>query len=85
MSSYVATVEGVVIVIASIAGAAFGSTLSSQAANADTDALQQKIIHLEQQVIDLGLQVAERDEDLAAARATNREFMARLNAPHPTR
>jgi hypothetical protein len=58
---------------------------SGLGAPADTDALQQKIIHLEQQVIDLGLQVAERDEDLAAARATNREFMARLNAPHPTR
>ena len=51
---------------------------------ADVDALHQQITQLEQQVIDLGLQVAERDEDLAAARATNREFMARLNAPHPT-
>jgi hypothetical protein len=58
---------------------------SGLGAPADTDALQQKITHLEQQVIDLRLKLAERDEDLAAARATNREFMARLNAPHPTR
>lgn len=28
---------------------------------------------------------AERDEDLATARATNREFVARINGPHPTR
>ncbi len=39
----------------------------------------------EQQVIDLGLQLAERDEDLAAARATNPELMARINTPHSTR
>ena len=58
---------------------------SGLGAPADIDALHQQITHLEQQVIDLGLQLAERDEDLAAARATNREFMARLNAPHPTR
>jgi hypothetical protein len=31
------------------------------------------------------LLLAERDEDLAAARATNREFMARINASHPAR
>ena len=54
-------------------------------APADIDALHQQITRLEQQVIDLGLQLAERDEDLAAARATNREFMARINASHPTR
>lgn len=52
---------------------------------ADVDALHQQITGLEQQVIDLGLQLAERDEDLAAARATNRELMARINAPHTTR
>ena len=54
-------------------------------APADVDALHQQITRLEQQVIDLGLQLAERDADLAAARATNREFMARINASHPTR
>ena len=51
---------------------------------ADIDALHQKITHLEQQNVDLRLQLAERDEDLAAARATNRELMTRLNAPHAT-
>ena len=47
---------------------------------ADIDALGQKITHLEQQAADLRLRLEERDEDLAAARAANREFMARLNA-----
>ncbi len=48
---------------------------------ADIDALNQKITHLEQQVVDLRLQLDERDEDLAAARAANRELMAQLNTP----
>ncbi|HEX2298193.1 MAG TPA: DUF6262 family protein [Pseudonocardiaceae bacterium] len=51
----------------------------------DIDGLHQQITHLEQQAIDLRLQLAERDEDLAAARAANRELMARINAPHTTR
>jgi len=46
---------------------------------ADIDALNQKIIHLEQQAIDLRLRLEEQGEDLAAARAANRELMARLN------
>ena len=46
---------------------------------ADVDALNQKIGHLEQQVIDLRLQLEERDQDLAAARAANRELIAQLN------
>ena len=46
---------------------------------ADIDALNQKITHLEQQAIDLRLQLEERDEDLAAARAANRELMAQIN------
>lgn len=49
-------------------------------APADIDALNQKITHLEQKTADLQLQIAERDEDLAAARAANRELMTRLNA-----
>ena len=40
-----------------------------------------RISHLEQQVIDLHQQLDERDEDLAAARAANRELMAQLNTP----
>ena len=58
---------------------------SGLGAPADIDALHQQITRLEQQVIDLGLQLAERDDDLAAARAANREFMARLNTAHPSR
>jgi hypothetical protein len=46
---------------------------------ADIDALNQKITHLEQQAIDLRLQLEEQGEDLAAARATNRELMTQLN------
>jgi hypothetical protein len=47
---------------------------------ADIDALNQKITHLEQHGTDLRLRLEERDEDLAAARAANRELMAQLNA-----
>jgi hypothetical protein len=46
---------------------------------ADTGALGQKITHLEQQAIDLQLQLEQRDEELTAARAANRELMAQLN------
>ena len=45
----------------------------------DIDALKQRIVHLEQQVADLRLQLEERGDDLAAARAANREMMLRLN------
>jgi Family of unknown function (DUF6262) len=51
----------------------------------DIDALNRQITHLEQQAIDLRLQLAERDQDLAAARATNRELMARINLGHHNR
>ena len=54
---------------------------SGLGAPADIDALTQKITHLEQQVLDLKLQLEERDEDLAAARAASRELMTRLNHP----
>ena len=53
---------------------------SGLGAPADIDALGHKITHLEQQVTDLRLQLEERDEELAAARAANRELMAQLNA-----
>lgn len=55
---------------------------SGLGAPTDIDALHQQITHLEQQAIDLRLQLEERDEDLAAARATNRELMARINVPN---
>jgi hypothetical protein len=52
---------------------------SGLGAPADIDALNHKIISLDQQVTDLRMQLNERDQDLAAARAANRELMARLN------
>lgn len=52
---------------------------SGLGAPADIDALNHKITNLEQQVIDLRLQLQERDQDLTAARATNRELMTQLN------
>jgi hypothetical protein len=52
---------------------------------ADIDALNQKISHLEQQTVDLRLQLEERDQDLAAARAANRELIAQLNTAAPRR
>jgi len=53
---------------------------SGLGAPADTGALTQKITHLEQQAADLRLHLEERDDDLTAARAANRELMAQLNA-----
>ncbi|WP_343577543.1 DUF6262 family protein [Mycobacterium sp.] len=50
----------------------------------DIDQLQHDIVSLEQQVVELRLQLEERDQDLAAARAANRELMTRLNASQPT-
>ena len=45
----------------------------------DIDAFNRTINHLEQQAIDLRLQLDERDQDLTAARAANRELIAQLN------
>ncbi len=53
--------------------------VSDRAGPAVTRALNQKITHFEQQAADLRLQLEERDDDLAAARATNRELMTQLN------
>ena len=46
----------------------------------DIDQLKQQITHLEQNVIDLRLQLEERDQELLATRTTNRELMTQLNA-----
>lgn len=51
-------------------------------APADIDALQQRITHLEQQIVDLQATIAERDAELDAARAANRELIANLNRRH---
>lgn len=45
----------------------------------DVDGLKQRIVTLEQQVVDLRLQLEERDDELAAARAANRELMTQHN------
>jgi hypothetical protein len=52
---------------------------SGLGAPADIDALNQKISHQQQETLDLRLQLAERDQDLAAARAANRELIAQHN------
>ncbi|MGW7381699.1 hypothetical protein [Streptomyces sp. NPDC054794] len=50
----------------------------------DTEQLKTRITSLEQQVVDLELTLQERDEDLAPARAANRELMAQLNRDRDT-
>jgi hypothetical protein len=52
---------------------------SGLGAPADIDALHQKITHYEQQAADLRIQLTDRDDELAAARAANRELMTRIN------
>jgi hypothetical protein len=52
---------------------------SGLGAPADIDALNHQITRLEQQAADLRIQLSERDDELAAARAANRELMTRLN------
>jgi chromosome segregation ATPase len=54
---------------------------SGLGAPTEIDTLHQRISQLEQHNLDLQQQLDERDEDLAAARAANRELMARLNTP----
>ena len=46
----------------------------------DIDQLKQRTVFLEQQGVDRRLQLEQRDQDLQAARAANRELMSRLNA-----
>jgi hypothetical protein len=50
----------------------------------DIDRLKQQIGTLEQHTVDLHLQLQERNDDLAAARAANRELMAQLNTTRTT-
>ena len=52
---------------------------SGLGAPADIDTLKQHNLTLEQEIIDLRLQLSERDQDLAAARAANRELMTQIN------
>ena len=53
---------------------------SGLGAPAGIDTLKQHNQALEQQIIELRLQLDERDQDLTAARAANRELMAQINA-----
>ncbi|MET8295849.1 hypothetical protein ABZW02_17475 [Streptomyces sp. NPDC005180] len=46
---------------------------------ADIETLTRRASELGQQILDLHGELAERDEDLEAARAANRELMAQLN------
>lgn len=58
---------------------------SGLGAPADIDQLNQRILTLEQHVVDIRLQLDERTQDLDAARATNRELMTRLNTTSGSR
>jgi transposase-like protein len=51
----------------------------------DIQTLQRRITDLEQHVVDLRQQLADRDDELDAARAANRELMTALNRPTATR
>ncbi|MFI6730871.1 hypothetical protein NRF20_44145 [Streptomyces sp. R-74717] len=52
---------------------------SGLGAPADVETLTRRTTELEQQILDLRGKLAERDEDLEAARAANRELMAQVN------
>ncbi len=52
---------------------------SGLGAPADIDALTARITQAGQEAADLRIQLADRDDELAAARAANRELMARIN------
>lgn len=58
---------------------------SGLGAPADIDTLSTTIAQLEQQTADLRIQLSERDDELAAARAANRELITRINHNPRTR
>ena len=58
---------------------------SGLGAPADIDALTAKIAQAEQQAAELRIQLADRDDELAAARAANRELMTRINREQKNR
>ncbi|WP_426976925.1 hypothetical protein ACQCSU_19510 [Pseudarthrobacter sp. O4] len=49
----------------------------------DVDRLHRRVTELEQHTAEQHRQLSERDDELDAARAANRELMTRLNRPHP--
>ena len=48
----------------------------------DINQLKRRITNLEQEVVTLASQLEERDEELVAARAANRQLISRLNTSH---
>lgn len=58
---------------------------SGLGAPADIDALTARITQAEQEAADLRIQLADRDDELAAARAANRELMTSINYEPKTR
>ncbi|MET8765635.1 DUF6262 family protein [Streptomyces sp. NPDC004658] len=52
---------------------------SGLGAPTDVETLTRRVTELEQQILDLRAELAERDEDLAAARAANRELITQVN------
>ncbi len=52
---------------------------SGLGAPTDIDQLQRQVTALEQQTVDLTRQIEERDQELDAARAANRELITQLN------
>ncbi len=50
----------------------------------DIDQLHQRITALAAEVADVRIQLAERTDELHAARLANRELTTRLNLPRPT-
>lgn len=58
---------------------------SGLGAPADIDALTARMTQAEQETADLRIQLADRDDELAAARAANRELMTRINHEPKTR
>ncbi|MEV4115965.1 hypothetical protein [Nonomuraea sp. NPDC049695] len=64
----------------------FGEQVYRQAesAEASIDQLKARVATLEQGNVDLQLQIADRHDELEAARAANRELMAQLNCGRDT-
>lgn len=52
---------------------------SGLGAPADVETLTRRVTELEQQILDVRAELAEREEDLTAARAANRELMSQVN------
>ena len=58
---------------------------SGLGAQDDLSAVQQRVAQFEQEVADLRTQLADRGDELTAARTANRELMVQLNASRPSR